>query len=123
MITFVDHRLGEIERGDTRTIQETVVEQRLVHAGARKRRAHHILERSKNVVGRKNGIFRRLADAIRTMAQHIGERPHKHAHLTVEGAHAAEGRTGFKIFTVFDVAETGIVVDQQRQWRERRQGL
>src|SRR5690606_461825 len=37
---LVDQRLGEVERGDPRALQELVVEQDLVHARTRKRSCH-----------------------------------------------------------------------------------
>ena len=46
VIALVDHRLGEVERGDAGALKEAVVEQRLMHAGpVAEGRAHHILER------------------------------------------------------------------------------
>ena len=59
MIALVDHRLGEIQRGDAGAFQEAVVEQRLMHAGAvAERRAHHVLERGQDVIGRQHRILR-----------------------------------------------------------------
>ncbi len=39
VIALVDHRLGEVERGDAGVLQQAVVEQRLVHAGPDRRTA------------------------------------------------------------------------------------
>jgi hypothetical protein len=48
MIALVDHRLGEIQGGDAGALQETVVEQRLMHAGpVAKRRAHHVFQEAR----------------------------------------------------------------------------
>ena len=125
MITLVDHRLGEIERGDAAAFQEAIVEQRLVHAGAfAEGCAHHVLERGQDIVGRKHRILARLAHAIAAMAQHVGESTGEHAHLAMEGAHAAEGLRALRRFrTSLDQAEALGVMHQQRQRREGRQTL
>jgi hypothetical protein len=61
-----------------------------MHARAFERRAHHILERSENIIRGQHCIFRRLPNAVRAVAQHIGQRTHEHAHLAVKGTHATE---------------------------------
>ena len=123
MIALVDHRLGEVERGYAGAFEERVVEQSLVHARPfAERRTHHVLERGENIVRRQHRIFRSLPHAVRAMAQHVSQRTHEHAHLAVEGAHAAERlHARRRRIRMFDKTEAAGIVDEQRQRRIRCQ--
>ena len=117
MIPLVDHRLGEIEGGYPRILQEAIVEQGFMHAGPLESRRHHIRKPGLDVIGREHGIGRRLRQAIGTMAVHIGQRPDIHAHLAVEGGQPAEtgARRRFRQF------EAALGLDHPGQGREGRQ--
>ncbi len=73
MIALVDHRLGEIERGDAGALQPGVVEQHLVHAG-RSPKGADITSRRRgaHVVGVEHRVFRRLPHAVGAMREHVG---------------------------------------------------
>ncbi len=91
MKAFVDHRLGEVERRHTSVFQPGVVEQGFVHARPfRERHAHQVAQRRLDIVGVQHRVLRDLLEAVRTVAQHIGQGADIHTHLPVEGAHPAE---------------------------------
>ena len=58
-----------------------------------------------DVVGVEHRILRRLPHAVGAMREHPGKRAHEHAHLPVEGAHAAERFFVARIRRVLDEAE------------------
>jgi len=58
---LVDQRLRIIEGTDAGVLEEAVVEQRLVHAGAGKGRREIVLGRGEDIVGVEDGILRDLA--------------------------------------------------------------
>ena len=91
VIALVDHRLGEVEGGDARVLEEAVIEQHLVHAGAlAEGQAHQVLQANADIVRVQHRIFGRQTQPVRAVAQHVGQRPDEHAHLAVEGRHAAK---------------------------------
>ena len=91
MIAFVDHGLGQVERGET-FCKALIAEQRLVHARAAwsERRIEHIVQAAQDVIGVEHGIFGNLLQPVRPVAEDIGERPREHAHLAMERGHSAE---------------------------------
>ena len=69
VIALVDHRLGEIERGDAGAFEPVIVEQHLVHAGpVAERRDIRSLEPGADVVGVEHGILARLPHAVGAVA-------------------------------------------------------
>src|SRR5581483_9030277 len=89
---LVDHRLGEVERGDAGAFQEAVVEKRLVHAWpVAEGLTHQVGEPGPDVVGVEDGILRGLPHAVGAVRQHVAHRADEHAHLPVERRDPAEG--------------------------------
>src|SRR6185369_14283006 len=60
-------------------------------AALRKGRIQNVFEAAQDVVGVEHRIFRDLLEAVRPMAEDVGQRTREHAHLAVEGDHPAEG--------------------------------
>src|SRR5215472_3491554 len=89
MISLVDQRLGEVECGNARFLQKAVVEQHLVHAGTRKRKAEITLEANAQVIGVEHRVLGYLPQSVSPMTHHISERAHEHAHLPVKSFQSA----------------------------------
>ena len=125
VITLVDHGFSKIERGDACVLEPLIIKQRFVHAGlVAKRQRQHIGKAGLDVIGVQNSIFRRLTDAIGPVGQHVGQRPHEHAHLALERRHAAERFQALaSLLGVFH--QHGFLANHahERHWREGRQAL
>ena len=122
MKSLVDQRLGEIERGDAGILEEAVVEQHLVHAGAGKGLAERSGEPHPQVVGVEHGILGDLPQAIRAMAHHVAERADEHAHLAMK-AFQPPNRLRRRPYRMLDQFEALVAVHEPRQRRvggERR---
>src|SRR3546814_14531874 len=77
---------------------------------------------SSDLVGVEYGILGDLLEPVGTVAEDIGQRAGEHAHLPVEGGHAAEGlRMILARAFLLDQAETVLLLGHERQWREGRQ--
>lgn len=127
VIALVDQRLGDVDRGDPGTIEEMIVEQRLVHAraGVAERRRHHVVEAAQHVVGVQHRVLGDLPEAVGAVAHDVAERAHEHAHLAVERDHAPEAlrvRVPADMrLLLLDQLEVRSGVTHERQRRERRQ--
>ena len=124
MEAFVDQRLGQIERGKPGAIEEIIREQRFVHARAAggERRGVEILQAGKDVIGVEHRILGDLAQAIGAVAHHVAERADEHAHLAVEGDHAAEALVRMGAGGVFfDQFQAGRGLAHEWDRRERGQ--
>ena len=120
MNALVDHRLGEIEGGDTGILEEMIVEQHLVHARAGIRQREIVLERGEKVIGVEHRIARGLPEPIRPHAHHVGQRPDKDPELAVEPLHPAVG-FAFRIIGVLDQMKSILAGNHVRQRRVRHQ--
>ena len=124
MKALIDHRLGEVERRHPGAVQETVVEQRLVHARGGIGCAHHVAQLRQDVIGVEDGVLGDLAQSVGAVAQHVGVGAGEHAHLSVKGLDAAQ-RFGPRrgLGAVLDQAQPIAVVDDEGQRRIGRQRL
>jgi len=116
VVTLIDHRLGEVERGHARALQELVVEQHLVLAGlVAKRLAEQVAQLGAHVVGRKNCVLRSLVMPFRAVREHVGQRPHEHTHLTVECGQSAERfhALALRLANILDQPESLAVTDAE----------
>src|SRR6516162_121610 len=84
MISLVDQRFGEVERGDAGFLQKAVVEQHFVHARTRKRKAEIALESNPQVIGIEHRVLGYLPQSVSPVTHHIGECADEHAYLPVE---------------------------------------
>eukprot|EP01035_Chromulina_nebulosa_P038413 gene38413-51894_t len=120
MEALVDHRLGEVERGDVGALKPFVVEQGLVHAGAvREGRRHHVRQTGLDVVGVQHRILGDLTQAVGAVAHHVGQGADIHAHLALEGAHPAEGLGGIALLPLDQVIAIGAVHDPRGRGERR----
>eukprot|EP01035_Chromulina_nebulosa_P064146 gene64146-87740_t len=77
---------------DTAVIPANAAERRLMHARAtmRKGRLKHVLKTAQDIIGVQHCVFGDLTQAIGTMRHDVGQSAREHAHLAMEGNHAAE---------------------------------
>ncbi|MNQ64151.1 hypothetical protein D3C85_785620 [compost metagenome] len=116
---LVDHRLGEVERGDVRALQPFVVEQGLVHARTLgEGGAHQVRQAGLDVVGVQDGVLGHLTQTVRAVAHHVGQGAHIHAHLPLEGAQTPEGLSRLVFLTLDQLVAVARVHDP-RGGRER----
>ena len=130
VIALVNHRFGKIQRIEAGIFQETIVEQSLMHTwrcrAIIKRRGHHIAQAGQNIIGVQHRIFRHLAQTIGAMAHHVRQRAHIHAHLPMEGDHAAKWifiRPQSRIVHRLNQRKTSLARHHEWQRRERREAV
>src|SRR5215472_4470375 len=76
-----------------------------------------------DIVRVEDGVLRGLTDAVGTVAHHVSQRPHEHAHLPVESRKPAEGLCRAGRFCMLDEPETFTFPRNKRQRRKVRKGL
>ncbi len=93
-----------------------------MHAPALEGGGDQILQPRLQVVGVQHRVARDLGEAVGPMALHIGQRPHEHAHLAVEGAEPPKG-LGRLARGLFLQPPAPGAAHEARQGREGRQRL
>ncbi len=120
VVALIDQCLGDIQRLDP-VRGERIREQRLVHAIALERRRHHMLQLGRDVVCVQHGVLGNLFQAVRAMAEDIGQRPHEHAHLAMEGHHAAKALARIAVHVLNQPEHAVLVLHHEGHGCIRRQ--
>ena len=92
-----------------------------MHAIALEGRRHDVLQLRRDIVRVQHRVLGDLFQAVCAVAEDIGERPHEHAHLAMEGDHPAKALARFAVHVLDQRIDAVFVLHHEGHRRIGRQ--